>query len=251
MADWLQQGRTENEVFLSALSLYLFQWIAGIEAVVERMYRRTCVEKKGSKNEEKGSSGEGKGSGNERYESSGLWKYGLDLFNTVAPVLETIPLLSRWTGIQDNTEQSDRNTKVKVSTIPLLDDLRTHIKHYKASLPSVLGLGDIAGNPIPLDAQYLAEEMNMRNVLGNSRLLEAFPPAQGLASDWTDGALLVSAYLVRSIVWWKALLGQDVDTELANSFERLVAGGDGGDPMAVVGFLERGGFQQRLEKLWD
>lgn len=260
MADWLQQSRCENEVFLSALVLYLSQWIDGVEKVVERLFRGTSTvielrqdesTREGSKNKGKGSLGEGKGSLGNGKESSGIWKYGVNLIQTVAPILETIPLLPRWTGTQDNTEQSGRDTRVRVSTIPLLDDLRTHIKHYKASLPSVLGLGDVSGNPIPLDAQYLAEEMNMKSVLGNSRLLEAFSLDQGLASDWTQGALLVSAHLVRTLVWWKALLGEDEDVELTNSFERVVGGEGGGDLMEVLEFLERSRFCERLEGVWQ
>lgn len=242
MADWLQQGRCENEMFLSALVLYLFQWIDGIDKVVERLYRRTSTAVELSSGVSRGSTEVP----SEELESSWLWRIVSGLFHTVSPVLETIPLLSRLVSSQDNTEMSDGSSKVKISTIPLLDTLRTHIKHYKASLPSVLGLGDVSGNPISLDAQYLAEEMNMKSVLGNSRLLEAFPVNKGLACDWTDGALLVSAYIVRTTVWWQALQGEEIESELTTSFEEVIEG-RAGDPMEVVHYLERSNLKERLE----
>ncbi|AOW02853.1 hypothetical protein LXG23DRAFT_55026 [Yarrowia lipolytica] len=241
LADWLQQGRCENEIFLSALVLYLFQWIDGIDKVVDKLYRRTCVEIELS-------SGPAKGELRDEDNPGSASQRVLHWFQTKVPVLETVSFWSKLVGRQNKTEGAF--FKVRHSTIPLLDTLRTHIKHYKTCLPSVLGLGDVSGNPIPLDAQYLAEEMNMKIVLGNSRLVEAFPAAQGLARDWIDGALMVTAIMVRSIVWWSALLGEQEDSALSDGFEEMVGGG-GVEEMDFIQYLEQSRFQQRLQTLSD
>lgn len=176
MSDWLQQGRGENEVFMAALVVHLNEWIGGAIKALAAIQKVTSV----------------------------------SIVTTsqaaVSSWQESLPLVGRWWK-----KSQPQTSHVTVSTIPLLDGLQLRCRDYKASLQSVLALGDVAGNPIPLDAQYLAEEVGLSSVLGNSRLVESLAPDDGLAVAWIGEAVLVATQIERALEWWRALTADHGD----------------------------------------